>query len=171
MAQPPTSTPPTPTPPTPTPPTPTPPRPTPPRPESNAGMLFIIMASLVVVFLGGLGIILGVAPPDEFESADIVAIISPALALIGAVAGGVLGYSLGTRGAAEAQQATGKAREELGLVRATASRLDRATERITTQGLAGNESQVPGHRDISEEDLRTLRADADALADSLSRTP
>ena len=135
-------------------------------------MLFIIMAALTGVYLGGLGVILGIVGADEFDSADIVAISAPALAAIGAVAGGVFGYSLGTRGTTEAQRTTSEARERVGIIRAGAERLDRDTKHIAARGLEGDASEGKSdHRDISEEDLRTLRADADALADSLSRTP
>ena len=135
-------------------------------------MLFIIMAALTGVYLGGLGVILGIVGADEFDSADIVAISAPALAAIGAVAGGVFGYSLGTRGTTEAQRTASEARERVGIIRAGAERLERDTKHIASQGLEGDASEGKSdHRDISEEDLRTLRADAEALADSLSRTP
>ena len=132
-------------------------------------MLIIIMASLTVVFLGGLGIIVGVT---DFEATDVVAVVSPALAAVGTVAAGVFGYSLGTRGAAEAQQtatATAQqattAREEVTLLRAEAERVAGEIKRITTRAEEGDQSEA-GKRHVSLDDLRTLAAGANQLTTS-----
>ncbi len=129
-------------------------------------MLLIIMMSLAVVFLGGLGLIVGVT---DFVATDVVAVVSPALAAVGTVAAGVFGYSLGTRGTAEAQktatitaqQAT-TTREEAALLRAEGERMAQDIHRITGLAERGGES-APGKRNVSLDDLHTLAAGADQL--------
>ncbi len=144
-----------------------------PRPKydwANVWMLLIIMTSLAVVFLGGLGIIVGVT---DFEATDVVAVVSPALAAVGTVAAGVFGYSLGARGTTEAQQtatATAQgatvARGEVALLRAEAERIAGEIKRITTRASEGDQSEE-GKRHVSLDDLRTLAAGADQLTAKL----
>ena len=140
-----------------------------PRPKydcADVWMLLIIMTSLAVVFLGGLGIIVGVT---DFEATDVVAVVSPALAAVGTVSAGVFGYSLGTRGTAEAQktatitaqQAT-TTREEAALFRAQGERMAGEIKRITTRAQEGDPTAT-GKRDVSLDDLKTLAAGADQL--------
>ncbi|NIM52510.1 MAG: hypothetical protein GTO22_25235 [Gemmatimonadales bacterium] len=120
-------------------------------------MLLIIMSSLAAVFLGGIGIIVGVT---EFEAAEVVAVLSPALAAVGTVAAGVFGYSVGARGVAEAQRVAGAATEEATVARrqaAAAEPLLRDTQRIAGRAVAGAPAtEATDHRLISVDDLNTL---------------
>jgi hypothetical protein len=120
-------------------------------------MLFIIMSSLAAVFLGGIGIIVGVT---EFEAAEVVAVLSPALAAVGTVAAGVFGYSVGARGVAEAQRVAGAATDEAAAARqeaAAARPLLRDTQRIASRAVAGAPApEATDHRLLSVDDLNTL---------------
>lgn len=123
----------------------------------DAVMLFIIMSTLAAVFLGGIGIIVGVT---DFESVDVVAVLSPALAAVGTVAAGVFGYTVGSRGAAEAQRGATAATEEAVAARqdaAAAGPLLRDTKRIASRAVAGTPApEATDHRLISVDDLNTL---------------
>lgn len=137
---------------------------------TDFGMLFIIMASLTGMFLGGIGIIVGVT---TFEAQDVVAILAPPLGVVSTVAAGVFGYSLGTRGTTEAQRTASAAAQEATAVRQEAAAtaeaaapLARATRRIAGQAIAGAPTPT-GKRDVSEDDLNTLRDAAEALAAKL----
>ena len=134
---------------------------------SDAVMLLIIMASLTGVVLGGIAIIV---TETNFRSADVVAIISPPLGVISTVAAGVFGYSLGTRGTAEAQRTATAATQQ-----AVAAREDAATAvappardigRIVRRAREGGEVS-PGTYGISVDDLNTLLSDVVPLASRL----
>lgn len=131
---------------------------------SDVLMLFIIMASLTGIFLGGIGIIVGVT---DYDSADVVAIISPPLGVVSAVAAGVFGYSLGARGTAQANQQAAATRVDAAIAVAPLARVAR---RISDDALKGEKS-VEGKRNVSEDDLRGLRDAADALAAGLGTGP
>jgi len=137
---------------------------------SSVVMLVVIMVSLTLIFLVGLRIITNHA---KFDSADIVAVLSPAIGAVGTVSAGVFGYSLGTRNTAEAQKTATAATEEATAVRQEtmairneATPLARQVERIATQAKEGAES-VPGKRHLSEDDLNTLLSAAQSLAKRL----
>ncbi len=126
---------------------------------TSVQMLAIIMASLTMVFLGGMGIMLY---KGGFDSADIVAVISPALAAVGTVAAGVFGYTLGSVGTAEAQQTASAATQEMGAARQEAAAsaqeatsLARSVQHIVNRAEAGEQSE-PGKRHVSLDDLKTL---------------
>lgn len=123
----------------------------------DAIMLFIIMSTLAAVFLGGIGIIVG---ETDFESADFVAVLSPALAAVGTVAAGVFGYTVGSRGAAEATRVATAATEEAVVARQDATAagpLRHNTQRIASRAVAGSPApDAPDHRLISVDDLNTL---------------
>ncbi len=163
---------------------PPPPSPISPPPAEQPGpkydwphvwMLITIMATLTLVFLGGLGIIAGVT---DFEATDVVAVVSPALAAVGTVAAGVFGYSLGTRGTSEAQQtAAATARQattattQVALIRSEADTAAAEIMRITGEATRGKEPErdasVEGKRLVSLDDLSTLRSSAARLTTKL----
>jgi hypothetical protein len=121
-------------------------------------MLFIIMAALAGMFLGGLGIIVGAT---SFKSADVVAILAPALAAVGTVAAGVFGYTLGTRGTTEAQQTAAVAQETATAATQESGASVRALGRIVAQAKkAGDRARY----EISADDLNSLLGDAAPLA-------
>jgi hypothetical protein len=131
---------------------------------SDVLMLSIIMAALTGIFLGGIGIIVGVT---NFESADVVAIISPPLGVVSAVAAGVFGYSLGARSTAQANERAAATREDAAIAVAPLARVAR---RISDDALKGKES-IEGKRHVSEDDLKGLRDAADALASRVGTGP
>ena len=124
-------------------------------------MLLIIMATLVLVFFIGLSTMRGKFAAGV-TATDMVAIFSPVITAIGAVAAGVFGYSLGSRGATEAQQTATQVSQEAATVRkeaaasaAAAASLARNVRRIAGQAKAGEES-MPGKRHLSVDDLETI---------------
>lgn len=134
-------------------------------------MLLVIVTALVTMFLGGLAILLNAT---SYAAVDVVAVLSPALAAVGTVAGGIFGYSLGTRGTTAAQetatnasqQATA-ARQDAATIAQAATPLSRSVERIIGQAKQGGEaSGLPGSYIIGDPDLKTL-ADAAAVLASL----
>ena len=86
---------------------------------SDVVMLLIIMGSLLSIFLVGVWITVG--KTGFTSSSDVVAVISPALAAIGTVAAGVFGYSLGSRGTADAQQVANLAGQQTAVARQDAA--------------------------------------------------
>jgi hypothetical protein len=138
---------------------------------ASVGMLAIIMLSLGVIFLVGMGIMVS---EDRFEASDIVAVLSPALAAVGTVAAGVFGYTLGARGTAEAQRtatATAEsavaARREADAVPEFSTPRIKTVERIATRAL---EAEVPGEtRQLSVDDLKTLLDAARSLETRLGK--
>ena len=136
--------------------------------STDVWMLLIIMASLTGLFLGGLGITLGVVGAEEFDAAAIVAILSPALAAVGTVAAGVFGYTVGTRGTAGAQESATVARQEAAATAQEGGTPVRDIERIFSRASEGGELTAeglkPGTYGISADDLNTLLADVEPLA-------
>ena len=132
-------------------------------------MLASILIALTVVFLGGIAIIVR---NTNFQASDLVAILSPALGAISTVAAGVFGYSIGSRGSAQAQEAATResatARQQMGAKAAKADLANRSVSRIVDAALSG--SPTPdGKRELSVEDLTTLRnAAADAATNEAS---
>jgi hypothetical protein len=134
-------------------------------------MLLVIMVALAGMFLGGLVVLVN---GTSFKAVDIVAVLSPALAAVGTVAGGIFGYSLGTRGTAAAQDTATKATEQAAAARQDASAisqaatpLSRSVERIISQAKQGGEAPgIPGHYAIGDPDLKTL-SDAASVLTSL----
>lgn len=133
-------------------------------------MLLVIVVALTAMFLGGLVILLNAT---SYKAADVVAVVSPALAAIGTVAGGIFGYSIGTRATSEAQSAASRATEQAGAARRdvaaiaeVATPLSQNVQRIINQARAGATAE-PGHPAgvyrISEADLQTLEAAASAV--------
>jgi hypothetical protein len=129
-------------------------------------MLLVIVVALTVMFLGGLVILVNAT---SYKAADVVAVVSPALAAVGTVAGGIFGYSLGARGVSDAQDAASKATEQAGAARRDAAAIAEAAtplshnvQRIVNQARTGGATQ-PGVYAISEADLQTLQAAASAL--------
>jgi hypothetical protein len=129
-------------------------------------MLLIIMAALTLIFLVGLRFILD--DEYEFEATDIVAILSLPVGVIGAVAAGIFGYSLGSRGAAEAQANEAVATQEKITVQRDAEASVRDLARIIRKAKEGGESaQKPEKYEISRDDLNTLRGSAAPMAGKL----
>ena len=131
-------------------------------------MLLIVMVSLSTIFIWGLNIM--VNDMSSLEAVDIVAIVSPALAAVGTVAAGIFGYSLGSQSTSEAQQTATRITQEMSAEREKAADTTKAAtplvdsvQRIVQQAQAGAESE-PGKRNISLDDLNTLRDMADKLA-------
>jgi uncharacterized repeat protein (TIGR01451 family) len=129
-------------------------------------MLLVIVVGLITMFLGGLVILVNAT---DHKAADLVAVLSPGLAAVGTVAGGIFGYSLGTRGSTRAHEAATRATEEAGAARRDAAAIAEAAtplsqnvQRIITQARAGQQSQ-PGAYTISAADLQTLEAAATAV--------
>ena len=131
-------------------------------------MLLIIMASLTGLFLGGLGTIVALT---DFKSVDVVAIISPPLGVVSAVAAGVFGYTVGTRGTAGAQESATVARQEAAATAQEGGAPVRNIERIFSRASEGGELTAeglkPGTYGISADDLNTLLADVEPLAHRL----
>lgn len=124
-------------------------------------MLAVIMASLTAVFLVGVAI-LALWADSGFDAAAIVAILSPALAAIGTVSAGVFGYSLGSRGTAEAQEAAAAARREEAGLRQEAAPLVHEIQRITARSKKGGPG-ASGKHEVSEDDVITLIAAANPM--------
>jgi len=131
-------------------------------------MLGIIMFFLTVIFIGGL--IIMVNDKSKITAVDVGAIISPALAAVGTVAAGIFGYSLGSQSTSDAQQIANRVTQEMSAERQKAADTTKAAtplvdsvQRIVKQAQEGNESE-PGKRNISMDDLNTLRHMADKLA-------
>ncbi len=136
-------------------------------------MLTIVMLSLTGIFLGGLGTILGIAGARKFEATEIVAILSLPVGVVSAVAAGIFGYSLGTRGTTEAQKLASAATEEAAAVRQDAGAITaessapaRDIGRIISRAREGGEVS-PGSYGISADDLNTLLSDVVPLASRL----
>ncbi len=127
-------------------------------------MLAIVMAALTGIFLGGLGTILGTIEANDFQATDVVAILSLPVGVISAVAAGIFGYSLGTRGTTEAQKLTSAATEETAAVSAESGASPRAIGRIVGRAMTGGASPTTDKYEISEDDLNTLLASAEPSA-------
>lgn len=147
-------------------------------------MLLIIMASIVLVFLGGLIVL--VLPFDgvdnAYDAAAIVAVIAPVMTAIGTVAAGVFGYSLGSEGAAEAsktasqaQQVANTATQEAAVAKQeAAAKIDAAVPLIRNvhrilkiQALKDGTPAASGKYEISEDDLKTLTAEGEEVSKKL----
>ena len=134
-------------------------------------MLAIVMMSLIGIFLGGLAMILGEMGAKDFDAPEIVSILSLPVGIISAVAAGIFGYSLGTRGTTEAQQAATSASQEATAVRSETAAISqesgastRDIGRIVSRARAGGLGDTTNKYEISEDDLNTLIAHAQPLA-------
>ncbi len=137
----------------------------------DAVMLAIVMLSLIGIFLGGLAMILGDIGAKDFDAPEIVSILSLPVGVISAVAAGIFGYSLGTRGTTEAQQAASAAAQEAAAVRQETAAVSQESAaptrdigRIVSRARAGGLSATTNKYEISEDDLNTLIAHAEPLA-------
>jgi len=129
-------------------------------------MLFIIMAALTLIFLVGLWLILN--DKTSYKATDIVAILSLPVGVISAVAAGIFGYSLGSRGAAEAQANEAVATQEKITLQRDAEAPVRDLARILSHARDGKPAELnPEKREISRDDLNTLRGSASAIAGRL----
>ena len=138
-------------------------------------MLGIIMFATVLVFLGGLYMLLK-APQlltenGKIDGTTLVAVITPVLTAIGTVAAGVFGYSLGSEGAAEAQKTASQAQQvantamqEAAIAKQeAAAKIDAAVPLVRTvdrilqkQALDKGTPAANGKYEISLEDLKTI---------------
>ncbi len=127
-------------------------------------MLAIVMMSLIGIFLGGLAMILGEIGAKDFDAPEIVSILSLPVGVISAVAAGIFGYSLGSRGTTEAQQEATAIRSETAGISQESSASTRDIGRIVSRARAGGLGDTTSKYEISEDDLNTLIAHAEPLA-------
>jgi hypothetical protein len=129
--------------------------------RATVWMFFFALAAVAGIFLGGLAILVTLT---NLRAEGIVAILSPALAALGTLAGGVFGYSQGARGAAEASQTAAAATQHASAIERDATPLAREVKRITGQAVQGGRTErTGGKHEISEDDIRTLAAAAEPL--------
>ena len=126
---------------------------------TDVAMLGMILGCLSVVFLGGIGILVGI---DNYKASDLVAVLAPILGVISTVSAGVFGYALGSRGttdahqtAAEASRAGADDRQRASESAAAAGNLVDTIDRIVGQAKRGGPSGS-GKHELSDDDLTTL---------------
>ena len=131
--------------------------------SSTLRMLLAILAALTVIFIVGLSVMIAF----EFESEGIVAVMSPALGIIGTVAAGVFGLKEGAKEATSANEAAQAATRETGNVRAEAESAKASKRRVTAEVKRIAEASLnkgtqkdrnSRTRTLSEDDLNTLVA-------------
>ena len=132
----------------------------------SLAMLAIIMAALVIIFIVGMALM--VAFSETRKSESIVAVLSPVLGVVSAIAAGVFGYKEGSKGVGEANEGTRRASEALAESKLRGLVENTVASKIANNALAGRDASVedlrPGMKLVSKDDLDTLKSAVDNFA-------